>query len=103
MSIFLKTDQQLRERIVRTDDRADLENLASEVGRRSLCSVAIFIIPGGVRVHAINGSGRTEIDEECPLPQDDDDLWTIQAKLRRIRTIKERMRKLMNNGTRPAA
>ena len=103
MSIVHLTDQQVRERTVRTDDRADLEDLAKVINARSLCSVAIFEIPGGVRIHVVNGSYQTVFDEEIPLPADSDDPFTIASKRKHIRLTKVELRKFLNGTNPPGA
>ena len=104
MSIVRLTDSEVRERTMRPiDDKQDLWDLAVVVTERSLCSVGLTDIEGGVRVLAINYSGQSIIDENCPLPQDDDDEFTKSRKRTRIRMVKDRMRKLIRDEPRPAA
>jgi len=103
MSIVRLTDQQVKERTVRTDDRADLEDLARTINDRTLYSVHLFDIDGGVRIHVINGSMATVMNEPVPLPGNSDDMFTVASKRKFIRMVKQELRKLLKPEGRPAA
>jgi hypothetical protein len=104
MSIAKLTDDQVRNRIMDVkDDKSQLAALATQITEQGRYSVALFDYPGGVRVKALDGSGKPKIDEMCDLPTDSDDMFTIAGKRRFIRPVKERLQKLLVDNTPGAA
>jgi len=104
MSISRLTDSEVRERIVAVNDVEMLEKLAGELNDRTLYSCHIFHFPGGIRVHVLDQSCRSVIDEDCALPTISDDMFTTAGKRKRIREVADRVRKLIrDNGPKGAA
>jgi hypothetical protein len=80
-----------------------LESLARSINEKTLLSAAVMPAGSGVQVHIVNRSGRTLIDEICPLPNDDDSPFEVASKRRFLRAIRQQMQRMLRSNNSPEA